>query len=275
MGPAKITHDGVAKDWFTRGNKISVDPTLKEIKWDQFGDSVYDKLVMGAVVNLEMTVAVKKTDDMAIFLSWADYVADGNKLLIDGVVHIGRSLRDGAKSLLLHPKDLSDDDVSNDVYLPLAVCTSGFEKVFSGTEEDVFSSKWEALIDKETLRMFQIGDRTASADTTAPTVSSTTPAAAATGIAKACGLNIDFVLSEAIRPETAVKANAQIVKTSDLSQFTNFTASYISASHTIRLTTGAALTGSTEYAVLLGTGIKDLAGNALAAPYMLKFTTAA
>jgi hypothetical protein len=273
MGPARITHGGVIKDWFTRGCKWNIDPTLKEIKWDQFGDTVYDKLVMGATVTGEMVVAVKKTDDMAIFLSWADLVTDGTKLLIDGMIHIGRSMRDGAKSLLLHPLDFLDSDVSNDLYIPIATCTSGFQKIYEGTNEDVFTSKWEGFIDAETLRLFQIGDRTALADTTPPTVSSTDPTAAETDVAKASGLTIDFVMNEAIRLETAVKANTLMFATGDQSVFSDYTVSYISSSKTIRLTTNAALAASTEYCVMLNTGVKDVAGNALAAPYALKFTT--
>jgi hypothetical protein len=273
MGPARITHNGVVKDWFTRGCKVTIEPTLKEIKWDQYGDTKYDQLVMGAAVSLELVVAVKKTDDMAIFLSWADLVTDGAKLLVDGVVHIGRSLRDGAKSLLLHPIDLGDSDVSNDVYLPLAACVGGFQKIFEGTNEDIFTSKWEGLIDQTTLRLFQIGDRSASADIIAPTVSSTVPVDNAEAIAKAIGLNIDFVMSEDINPDTAVKGNTVMQTVTGSTLFTNYTVSYISASKTIRITTGAALEASTEYLVTLTTGVKDLSGNALAAPNQLTFTT--
>jgi hypothetical protein len=118
-----------------------------------------------------------------------------------------------------------------------------------------------------------MGDRTVNADVTPPTVSSNTPLEGATAVAKASGLNIDFVMSEPIMPSTAIKSNVQILKTTDLSQFTNFTVSYLSASNTIRITTSAALTASTEYAVILGTGVKDANGNALAAPNRLKFTT--
>jgi hypothetical protein len=273
MGPARITHDGVVKDWFTRGCKISIDPTLKEIKWDQYGDTKYDELVTGATVTLEMVVGIKKTDDMAAFLSWVDLVTDGTKLLIDGVINVGRSLRNGAKSLLLHPLDFDDSDVSNDVYLPIATCVSGFQKTFEGTNEDVFTSRWEAFIDQATMRLFQIGDRTASADTTPPAVSSTDPTAAETDVAKASGLTIDFVMSEAINPATAIKANTLMFATGDQAVFSDYTVSYISSSNTIRLTTNAALAASTEYCVMLNTGVKDVAGNALAAPYALKFTT--
>lgn len=273
MGPAQITYDGVVKDWFTRGCKVTVEPVLKEIKWDQYGDTIYDKLLMGAMVSLELVVAIKKTDDMHIFLSWTDMVTDGAKLLIDGVVHVGRSLRDGAKSLLLHPKDLDDSDVSNDVYLPIAACVGGFQKIFEGTNEDIFTSKWEGFIDQNTLRVLQIGDRTANADITPPTVSSTVPVDNATDVAKASGLNIDFVMSESINPATAVKGNTVMQTTTGNTLFTDYTVSYISASKTIRITTGAALDASTEYLVMLTTGVKDLSGNALESPYQLTFTT--
>jgi hypothetical protein len=274
MGPAKWTYDSIVQDFLTRGTKVTITPIYKEMKFDQTGDTPYDDLLTGATIEVEMVVAVKKPEDIAKFISWANKIVDGTKVLIDGVINIGKSMRDIAKPFLLHPVDFADDDVSNDVYIPKAVCISPFEKIFNGTDEDVFTSRWKGYIDSiEAKRLFQIGDRTVSADTTPPTVSSTLPAAAATGVAKASGLTIDFVMSEPLNETSVVKSNVAFFKTTDVTDFTGFNVTYISALKTIRLTTTVALAVSTEYCIKLSTGIKDANGNALAAPYSLKFTT--
>jgi hypothetical protein len=274
MGPARWTYDNVVQEFLTRGTKVTITPVYKEMKFDQTGDTPYDDLLTGATIEVEMVMAVKKPDDIANFIPWANKIVDGAKVLIDGVINIGKSMRDTAKSFLLHPVDFADDDVSNDVYIPKAVCISPFEKIFNGTDEDVFTSRWKGYIDSITAkRLFQIGDRTVSADTALPTVSSTDPENEETGVAKASGLTVDFIMSEGIDPNTVTKANIAFFETTGLTDFTNFSVSYLSSSHTIRLTTNAALTGSTEYCVKLSNGIKDLAGNALAVPYSLEFTT--
>lgn len=274
MGPARWTYDGEVQDFLTRGTKVTITPIFKEIKFDQTGDIPYDDLLTGATVEVEMAIAVKKPDDIAKFIPWANKIVNGNKVLVDGVIQIGKSMRDIAKPFLLHPVDFSDDDVSNDVYIPKAVCISPFEKVFNGTDEDIFTSRWKGYVDSVAAkRLFQIGDRTVSADTIPPTVESTTPAANATGVAKASGLTIDFVMSEPLDEGTVVKGNIAFFKTTDASDFTNFDVTYIAPLNTIRLTTTAALAATTAYCVKISTGIKDANGNALATPYTLKFTT--
>jgi predicted Zn-ribbon and HTH transcriptional regulator len=245
-----------------------------EVKFDKVGK--FDKLEQDLNVSVQILVAVKAAEDMDKFIPYINKIVDGSKVLYDGVVQIGKSMRDLGKSLLLHPLDCADDDYSNDFYAPKAVCTSEFKLIYKDDTIQVLTATFECFVDDlSTLRKFQIGDRTALADVTAPTVSSTVPLAAATGIAKASGLNVDFVMSEPIKADTVAKGNTLIIKTTDDSIFSNYTVSYISASNTIRLTTGVALTASTEYMVTLTTGVKDVAGNAIAAPYTLKFTTGA
>lgn len=275
MGPARWTYDGIVQDFLTRGTKVTITPVFKEMKFDQTGDTPYDDLLTGATIDVEMVIAVKKPDDIAKFIPWAKKIVDGSKVLVDGVIEIGKSMRDIAKPFLLHPVDFPDDDVSNDVYIPKAVCISPFEKIFEGTNEDIFASRWKGYIDSiSAKRLFQIGDRTVSADTTPPTVTSTTPEANATGVIKSSGLNIDFVMSKPLNETTVVKSNVAFFDTADMTDFTDFTVTYIAPLNTIRLTTTAALDASTEYCIKLSTGIKDGNGNALAAPYSLKFTTA-
>lgn len=274
MGPAKWTWDSVVQSVLSRGMVATITPQLKTMEWDSVGE--YDDVVTGLAVEVKMAVAVKASEDMEKFLPYINKIVDGAKILYDGVVDIGRSLRAYGKSFLLHPKDLADDDYSNDFYMPKAVCVSPFALVYKNNEEQVLEATFKGYVDNSTnLRKFQIGDRSAAADTTPPTVSSTVPTAAATGVAKASGLNIDFVMSEDIDPTTVVKGNTLIFKTSDESLFSTYTVSYISASKTIRLTTSGALAGNTEYCVALTTGIKDLNGNPTAAVNTLKFTTGA
>lgn len=278
MGASKFYYDGLLQDYLTQAVSITATPTYKSITgYDQIGDAPWDDALIGANVEVKMTIAVPRSNEAkAKFIPWAKVISDGAKSLIDGVVELGKSMRETAKPILFHPVYREDSDVTEDFYIPLAACTSPFELKGQYNNEDVYEAAWKGYIENlTTMRLFQIGDRTAAADTIPPTVSSTSPTAAATGVSKGAGLNIDFVMSEDINPATVIKANTLIQKTSDLSVFANYSVSYISATKTIRIATTAALSATTEYAVSLLTGVKDLSGNALVTVSQIKFTTGA
>ena len=271
MGPAAIHYNDVLMDWLTRGAEVTITPQLKNIPFDQ--DPDYDDVLSGLSAEVRIAMAVKTSEDMGVLLPYINKIVDGDKVLFDGVVDVGRSMRAQGKPLLLTALDAEEGDVSNDFYMPRATCISPFRLVYKSDDEQIVEATFKGYSqDRITKRKFQIGDRTASADTVAPTVTSTSPEAAAEGVSKGAGLKIDFIMSEDILTDTAIKANTLVAKAADQAVFTDYNVSYISATKTIRLTTTDALAATTEYAVILGMGVKDLNGNPLE-PYVLKFTT--
>ncbi len=103
-------------------------------------------------------------------------------------------------------------------------------------------------------------------DTTAPTVSSTVPADAATGIA--LNANITATFSEAMDASTITTA------TFTLKQGTTVVSgavTYVGTTATFNPTSD--LVASTIYTAAITTGVKDLAGNALAVAKTWSFTT--
>jgi hypothetical protein len=114
----------------------------------------------------------------------------------------------------------------------------------------------------------------AAADTTAPTVASRSPAPAATGVP--ANTTVTATFSEALDPASVSTANVEL--RSSTGTLVGGTIAYATASFTVTLTPGAALANSTTYTVTLrggATGIKDVAGNALATDVTWTFTTAA
>ncbi len=110
-------------------------------------------------------------------------------------------------------------------------------------------------------------------DTTPPTVSSTNPSAGATGVSP--GTTVAATFSEAIDPST-VNANTFQLRDS-ANALVAATVGYDGVSRVATLTPGAVLAyGATYTATVKGgaNGVKDPAGNALAADFTWSFTTA-
>jgi hypothetical protein len=111
----------------------------------------------------------------------------------------------------------------------------------------------------------------AAPDTTAPTVSATVPADAATGVAINQTINATF--SEAMDPLTI--NTASLLLTGPGATAVAGTVSYDVPSKIATFTPATNLAPTPVYAATLTTGAKDLAGNALAADFNWSFTTAA
>lgn len=109
-----------------------------------------------------------------------------------------------------------------------------------------------------------------AADTTAPTISSVVPADAATGVSRTSTVVWNF--SEAIQASTVTSANFFVIGAADAVVAGTLT---INAAKTqVTFTPTAQMAASTQHRAIVTTGVKDIAGNAMANPYVTDFTTA-
>jgi hypothetical protein len=99
-------------------------------------------------------------------------------------------------------------------------------------------------------------------DTTRPTIISVAPLNASTGIPSDAGVAATF--SEAMDPSSITTSTFSINGVAGVTTSTDEFASF---------TPNAQLTPNTEYAATITTGVKDIAGNALAEEYVWSFTT--
>jgi hypothetical protein len=114
----------------------------------------------------------------------------------------------------------------------------------------------------------------APVDTTPPTVTAITPASGATNVATTTTATVTF--SEAMNAASITTSTVFLRNASNVTVAA--TVSYNAATNTATITPTAALASSTAYTVVVksGTsGVKDVAGNALAADVTQAFTTAA
>ena len=112
-------------------------------------------------------------------------------------------------------------------------------------------------------------------DTTPPTISSVSPASAATGVA--VGSSVTATFSEALDPTTVSGSTFSLVASGTTTPLAA-TVSYDGPSKTATLNPSAALANSTAYtATVKGNpgGVKDVAGNLMTTDFSWSFTTAA
>jgi phi13 family phage major tail protein len=112
----------------------------------------------------------------------------------------------------------------------------------------------------------------AADDTTAPTVTLTSPLDAAIDVA--IDTNIEWTMSEDLTASTVSTRSVLLIKASDGSVIAG-AVSYSAATDKITFNPDANLANSTAYIAILTTAITDLAGNHLAAPNVINFTTIA
>jgi hypothetical protein len=111
---------------------------------------------------------------------------------------------------------------------------------------------------------------TYTADTTPPTVTSTTPGNGATGVSQSAAVSAIF--NKAVDPAT-INNNTFLLRDSSNTPVAS-TVTYIANSHTAVLAPTNSLAPSAAYNATLTTAVKDLAGNALASNFNWSFMTA-
>ena len=112
-----------------------------------------------------------------------------------------------------------------------------------------------------------------NADTTAPTVSSTSPANAATGVT--ASTTVVWTFSEDLRVSSVSTSSVAVIKDSDGTAVAGTVALVNNgASTTVTFTPGANLASGQAYTAVLTTQVRDLAGNPLAATSHVHFTIA-
>lgn len=107
-----------------------------------------------------------------------------------------------------------------------------------------------------------------TADTTAPTYSSSVPSANSTSATQTTNITITF--SEPILSSTVTAANFMILLATAA---TTVSAALTVSSGIVTMAISAILTANTSYNVVMGKGIKDEAGNSLSAAQTFRFTT--
>lgn len=172
----------------------------------------------------------------------------------------------------------SDAGGSGDFHAILKKCkVTSWEIEFQNEDYAVVSFDYEAIpttnddIVLELIENETAADITATADSTAPTVSSTSPADAATGTSVSA--NITWTFSEALRLDTVNTDNFYVIKASDGTSVAG-AVTWTAGTNVVTFDPTSNLDALTAYIAVATRGVRDEAGNKLANPSIVNFTTA-
>jgi hypothetical protein len=156
---------------------------------------------------------------------------------------------------------------------PLCIGGDWSNEMFSGLIDNV--RIYNTALSQSSIQS-DMNTAVSGSSSTAPTVTSVSPANGATGVSTTGSVTVTF--SEAVDPTTVTTSTIQL--TNGSGQAVAATVSYSSSTDTATLTPSSTLANGTTYSLVVhggtsGSVIKDLSGNPLAANYTETFTTAA
>ncbi|MCJ1780387.1 MULTISPECIES: hypothetical protein [Mammaliicoccus] len=115
------------------GGEVQLEPELEDINSPDFGNTNYDQVVVGwngtvTIVAMKATLdLISKTLSGTISLE-----ADGKVVSVTDAP-IGASLREGARTLRIHPRQMGDD-TSEDIFIHKIANSSGMTKSFANEQ---------------------------------------------------------------------------------------------------------------------------------------------
>jgi len=160
---------------------------------------------------------------------------------------------------------------SKTLHIVRAMAKPGSELNLSG-EQQVLTLECQCMVDPTSAFAYKVfGFLADTADTTAPTVASVVPTAGATAVAKAVTTVVTWTFSEAVRAEDLTADKFVVV--SDAGAVKAGTLSHGATADIVIFTPDAAWAATTKYIVGPRRGVRDVAGNILAADALTVFTT--
>lgn len=274
-GPAKVTLGANVLGNTREGIEVEIEREWNPVQVDETGEGWQD--------------AMMNSEGITVTLRFADHSIDLLNRIIDGStkstsgpdskVSVGKSAgfraTTTASALRIHPIFFTtgDADKSRDLVIHKAFVESGPAYVYETAEVRVYEVTFRGLHDLSRTQgdtLFSIGTETVSLDVTPPTVSSTNPADAATGIAITA--SIIWTFDEALDVDTVNLGN--FLLNEDGVGGVGGAVSYDAGTFEVTFTPTVSMSAAAAHTATATVGVTDEAGNALAANSVVNFTTA-
>lgn len=151
LTPMKVLFDSIDLGGTLENVTVSVETNLAEIKADQFGETILDRVVNGQTIKITTSLAeIKFKDNWKVAFPHFNLVTSGpnKQIYIDS--RVGSHQLSDAKELKLHPLSLADADKSGDYMFYKAVATGASELVYGPGEQVKMKVEWLIFPDTST-----------------------------------------------------------------------------------------------------------------------------
>lgn len=275
-GPVRLTFGGAVFGFTMEGVAFNYEPTWNTLAVDETGpESDADLMLAGQRLSIVTRIPEFTFQKMKDLFPGSILSTSGP----DTVVTVGRAagLRASgvAKQLIIHPiaEDLAV--TKRDVTVHLCIVKEGPTFEYQAAEALMREVTFAAIFDfskADGNRLFAIGDPTIGVDVTAPTISARL--VSDTDTAVAINTNQEWTMDEDMDVATITTDNVMMLK-DGLDEVAGVV-SYDAPTKKITFNPTSDLdAGTTKYTTVLSTGVKDVAGNALAAKDIVNFETIA
>jgi len=166
LGVCKITFGGVDLGYTKGGVEVDVTTDTHEVTVDQFGESVINEYVTKRDIKVKAPLAETTLENLVAIMPGSSLIVDGvdaTKKRVDITNGVGTNLLSVAQELMLHPIELADSDVSEDLTIPLAATAGAMSFAYKHDDERVYNTEFTGYPDPTTKLLFQLGDTTATA----------------------------------------------------------------------------------------------------------------
>lgn len=135
--PTEIRFDGkMCEDGSllqAEGGEVQLEPELSDITMADFGDTNYDQVVVGWNGTVTIVAAKSSLDLISKTLSGTVSFDENGKVVSVTDAPIGASLREGARTLRIHPRQMGED-TSEDIFIHKIANSSGMTKSFANEQ---------------------------------------------------------------------------------------------------------------------------------------------
>lgn len=167
MGTCKIIYDGVDLGLTIGGVEVTVETTTKEIKVDQFGDTVASEYIMGRQIMVKVPMAETTVENMNSIMPGSVLTGPEGASKVEVRSGVNTNLLDAAKVLILRPvekvdedtPDGSNDDKSEDLTVWKAATPGAASFAYKYNEERILNAEFKGYVDTaNNNRIFTYGD---------------------------------------------------------------------------------------------------------------------
>lgn len=160
LGTCAVTFDGTDLGLTKGGVEVNVSTMTYKISVDQFGATEINEYITGRTCLVKVPMAETDLTLLATVIPDATLTSSVDKHKLEVKTSTGKSLRNFAGELNLHPIALGATELNDDFTVPIAAPKGEFNFAYKLDEERVYNVEFQGYPDLATDVLYVIGDTT-------------------------------------------------------------------------------------------------------------------